>query len=120
MARRYEIPAWILASWAMVLVLVGPDAARAQQEPAVQSGVQYLRAHYAGKSAGESAMIALGLLKAEVPPSDPAVQACIAKIRTRFTSSAYQPGDGGRSRDLRGDRRRCWRSRTWTPCRTGR
>jgi hypothetical protein len=96
MARCFEIAAWILASWAMVLVLVGPDSARAQQEPAVQNGVQYLKAHYVGKPTGESAMIALGLLKAEVPPSDPAIQACIAKIRARFTSSDYRPemGDG--------------------------
>jgi hypothetical protein len=96
MARRYEIPAWMLASWAMILVLVGSDTARAQQEPAVQNGVQYLRAHFGGKPSGESAMIALGLLKAEVPPSDPAIQACIAKILSRFTSSEYKPelGDG--------------------------
>jgi hypothetical protein len=96
MPRRYEIAAWILASWAMILVLVGPNAARAQQEPAVQSGVQFLKGRFAGKPTGESAMIALGLLKAEVPPSDPAIQACITKIRTRFLSSDYKPemGDG--------------------------
>ena len=37
------------------------------------SGVQYLKGHYNGRPVGEMAMIALGLLKAEVPHSDPAV-----------------------------------------------
>ena len=54
----------------MVFHSVSPEAARAQQEPAVENGVRFLRGHYAGKQAGESAMIALGLLKAEVPHSD--------------------------------------------------
>ena len=46
---------------------------------------------YVGRPTGETAMIVLGPLKAEVPPTDPAVQACIAKLRTRFTSSSYEP-----------------------------
>jgi hypothetical protein len=36
-------------------------------------------------------MIALGLMKAEVPSSDPAVQACLNRVRGRFSSSAYDP-----------------------------
>ena len=68
-----------------------PGAAGADQERGVLSGVQYLKGHYAGKPAGETSMIALALLKAEVPPSDPVLQACIATLRTRFTSSSYEP-----------------------------
>ena len=52
-----------------------------QQEQAVLAGVQFLRGHYANKQSGESAMIALALLKAEVPPTDPAVAGCLARCR---------------------------------------
>jgi hypothetical protein len=68
-----------------------PGAAVADQERAVQSGIQYLRAHFANKPAGETSMIALALLKAEVPPTDPVLQSCIATLRTRFNSSSYEP-----------------------------
>ncbi len=68
-----------------------PRAAVADQDRAVLTGVQYLQGHAAGRSAGETAMIALALLKAEVPPTDSVLQACIAKLRTRFSSSAYEP-----------------------------
>lgn len=91
MARRFKIAASIPGGLVMILALVGADPARAQQEPAVQTGVQYLRGHFTGKPAGESAMIALGLLKAEVPHTDQAIQACVAKILGRFSSSEYKP-----------------------------
>ena len=77
-------------------------AAVADQERAVLAGVQYLKGRYVGRPTGESAMIALGLLKAEVPPTDPAVQACVAKLRTRFTSSCYEPELCRRDGHLRG------------------
>jgi HEAT repeats len=87
---------WIRLVGIVVPLLGSSEYARAQQEPAVETGVRFLRARYAGKPAGESAMIALGLLKAEVPHADPAVQACISKIRSRFSSGGYNPemGDG--------------------------
>jgi hypothetical protein len=78
--------------WVVAFILALPGAVRAQQrDAAVLSGVQYLRAHATGQPTGESAMIALALLKAEVPAADPVLQACVAKIRARFTSSAYSP-----------------------------
>ena len=73
------------------MVLATSGSAFAQQEPAVLSGVQYLKGHHNGRMVGEMAMIALGLLKAEVPHSDPALQACVSAIRARFDGSAYQP-----------------------------
>jgi hypothetical protein len=78
------------------VVLIGPCAgpARAQQESAVLGGVRFLRGHAASQRPGESAMIALALLKAEVPAGDPAVAACLAKVRARFTSSEYAPERG--------------------------
>ncbi len=36
-------------------------------------------------------MIALALVKAEVPASDPVLQGCLTRLRSRFTSSAYLP-----------------------------
>ncbi len=59
-------------------------------------GVQYLRAHLAA-DAGHGAMIALALMKADVPHSDPAVQKSMSLIRGRFDSGGvYSPamGDG--------------------------
>jgi hypothetical protein len=63
----------------------------AQQEPAVMSGIQYLRKNYRNNATGQSAMIALAMIKAEVPASDPDLQAYLAKIRARFSSSSFTP-----------------------------
>jgi hypothetical protein len=81
---------------AVILGLVPNMAqpARAQQEPAVASGVQYLRsvaAAKAGSAVGESAMIALALIKADTPKGDPVLSGLIATIRKQFTSSGYRP-----------------------------
>jgi hypothetical protein len=83
------------AVFTAIVVLAGSRVSSAQQDPAVLSGVQYLKGHYASKRVGESAMIALALLKAELPPNDPALLACLATVRSRFTTSTYEP-------DLRG------------------
>jgi hypothetical protein len=91
MARRFAISAWIECSLVVILTLAGADRAGAQQEPAVLTGVQYLAGHYDARPSGESAMIALALLKAEVPPTNQTIQACLSKVRARFTSSEYQP-----------------------------
>ncbi|MFI5458760.1 MAG: hypothetical protein ACHRXM_25310 [Isosphaerales bacterium] len=95
MMRRDSTPFWILIPLGVVVALLAPGSVAAQQERAVLSGVQYLKGH-AGAPAGQSAMIALALMKAEVPHSDPVVQACLAKVRSRFTTSSYEPelGDG--------------------------
>jgi hypothetical protein len=93
MVRREKSLRWVALFCGVLVALAYPGVAFAQQEqePAVLSGVQYLRSHYVGRNAGEMAMIALAFLKAEVPPDDPALQACVAAIRARFSSSAYQP-----------------------------
>ena len=84
-----------IACFCLAAVAPGlPRASMADQEPAVLSAVQFLKGRSAGRSTGETAMIALALLKAEVPPDDPVLQACIAKLRTRFTSNSYQPEMG--------------------------
>jgi hypothetical protein len=89
---RHEMSVrWFVLFCGAIVAAVSSRAALAQQEPSVISAVQYLKAHYGGKSTGETSMIALGLLKADVPPSDPVLQACVAKIKARFSSSAYEP-----------------------------
>jgi Prenyltransferase and squalene oxidase repeat len=80
-----------IAAYLGLLALVWSGAAVAQQDPAVQRGVQFLRAHAGTKNTGESAMMALGLLKAEVPATDGGVQACVAKIKARFEATSYKP-----------------------------
>jgi len=93
MIRLDAIPAWMLVPLGMVVALFSAGSAAAQQEPAVLKGVDYLRTH-AGADAGHSAMIALGLMKAEVPHSDPAVQGCLNRVRSQFTTSSYSPAMG--------------------------
>ena len=80
-----------------MLAAASTRPARAQQEPAVLSAVQYLRNNHANRQVGETAMVALGLLKAETPADDPAVAACLEKIRSRFQSGGYQPERSGGS-----------------------
>ena len=73
------------------LVLAASGLAFAQQDPPVLSAVQFLKGRAGNRQVGEMAMIALGLIKAEVPHSDPALQTCLASIRSRFTGSEYAP-----------------------------
>ncbi len=40
-------------------------------------------------------MIALAMLKADTPNTDPVLASCIARIQKRFTSSAYAPEKTG-------------------------
>ncbi|MGO9468378.1 MAG: HEAT repeat domain-containing protein [Isosphaeraceae bacterium] len=63
----------------------------AQQERAVLSGIQYLRTHHRSQPTGDSAMVALGMIKAELPANDPDLMACVAKIQARLTTSTYEP-----------------------------
>ena len=49
----------------------------------MNSAVAYLK-RSTGRPPGESAMIAMALMKAEVPHNDPSVQACMNQVRTRF------------------------------------
>jgi len=73
------------------IVLAANGSAFAQQDPAVLSGIQYLRKYIRGQATGQTAMIALAMIKAEVPATDPDLQACMARIRARFSSSAFEP-----------------------------
>jgi hypothetical protein len=88
MSRYRFFQSWLLTS---CLGLLPAVSAFGQQDRAVLSGVQFLRSRAAGQQVGESAMIALALLKADTPKTDPVVASCIATIRQRFSSSGYSP-----------------------------
>ncbi len=59
------------------------------------SGLQYLRSTPPNKQVGETAMIALALIKCDTPKSDPVLSSCIATIQKRFTGSGYAPQRSG-------------------------
>ncbi len=67
---------------------------RAEQDQAALRGIGFLRGHFANQRVGESALIGLAMLKAEVPPTDSAVAACAAKVLQRF-SGGYAPERSG-------------------------
>jgi hypothetical protein len=91
MSRRVRGLARILIWCLGAFALTYPGDLRAEEDRAVLAGVQYLKAHAGYRSCGETAMIALALVKAEVPPSDSVLQGCLARLRTRFSGSAYLP-----------------------------
>jgi hypothetical protein len=72
-------------------LLEGSGTARAQQDPAVLKGVQYLRGHSISMGAGESGLAALAMIKAEVPTSDPDLTKVINRLRGKCQSGSYQP-----------------------------
>jgi hypothetical protein len=76
---------------------LGPGVARADNDPAVQRGIEFLRRQAGVHQVGESAMMALAMLKADVPPGDPALAACLNKVRARFSSGIYNPERRGGS-----------------------
>src|SRR4051794_3982901 len=85
----------------MVLALALPTtAARADPPPgaggaAVAKGLEDLRQHGAQERVGEAAPAAPAMIKARTRPSDPALEACVAKVRERFDGSQYRPDRSG-------------------------
>ena len=88
----------VAVGWRGIVAALGLFAsapARAANDPAVERGVQFLKSHAPGAKVGEAALGALAMLKAEVPPGDPAISACLAKVRARFTSGGYSAEQTG-------------------------
>jgi hypothetical protein len=80
--------------WVASILLVAhcvAAVAHADNDPAVLRGLQFLRSKAGGAQVGESALIALALLKSDFPAGDPTVAQCIAKVRTRCSSGVYNP-----------------------------
>jgi hypothetical protein len=101
----------------IVLALAG-GSVRAESDPAVRRGLHYFRGRASTMQVGESALIAMALLKAEVPLTDAALNACLSKVRARFTSSGFSPErSGGRTFTRRRSSR--WPWPTSTPRRGG-
>ncbi len=65
--------------------------ARADNDPILARAVQYLRANCRGLPPGDSALVALALIKADVRKDDEALQACVASVMSHFSSSGYTP-----------------------------
>ncbi len=63
----------------------------AENDPVVLKGVQFLRGQAGASGTGETALIALAMLKAEVPTTDASLSACLNKLRARISSRGYEP-----------------------------
>jgi hypothetical protein len=89
--------AWKLGPIVLAGLFALSEAPRvcADDDPTVVRGVQYLRGHAGGSQIGETALIALAMLKADVPADDPALAGCISKLRARFASGGYKPERSG-------------------------
>jgi hypothetical protein len=81
---------------AAFLAPVGGSTARGASEPAVDRGIQFLKGQV-GAQTGETALMALAMLKSDVPPTDPALTRCIEVIRQRCSSGVYVPERRGGS-----------------------
>ena len=84
-----------LLALVVLAALTDPWSARGQQDPIVDRGVQYLRGASMSSQAGETALMALALIKAEVPTTDASIQRALALILKRFETSAYTPERNG-------------------------
>jgi hypothetical protein len=76
-----------------IVCLTATARVRAQQVPAVQRAVAYLHGHVGpAAGAGENALAALAMVKADVPRDDPALVTAVRTIEARFTSGGvYNP-----------------------------
>lgn len=91
------VPARLFLLGVLGYVALAPAFGRGQeaQPPAVIRGVQYLRGAVNALDTGESALVGLALIKADLPPGDPAVQTVLRKVMTRFSGSTYTPERSG-------------------------
>ncbi|MFO0909624.1 MAG: hypothetical protein U0794_14920 [Isosphaeraceae bacterium] len=89
--RTVRVSISVLATaWFLAIPLQG--RAQAQADPTVARGTAYLRSQVRTQSqVGETALIALALLKADAPKTDPDLAACVERIRGCFKSSVYEP-----------------------------
>jgi hypothetical protein len=81
---------------ASIASLGGPSAL-GQSDPIVERGVQYLKGAFGAGQTGETALMALALIKAEVPATDVSLKRAIGVIMKRFSESSYSPERTGGS-----------------------
>jgi hypothetical protein len=75
---------------ALVASLGGPSAL-GQFDPIAERGVQFLKASTGAGGTGETALMTLALIKAEVPATDVSLKRGLAVIMKRFEESSYNP-----------------------------
>ncbi len=90
-----RIPLMIFGLMATLTLGTVTPAAFGQLDPIAEKGVQFLRQATGGGQVGETALMTLALVKAEVPASDVAMQRGLARILGRFQSSNYTPERSG-------------------------
>jgi hypothetical protein len=100
------MPPSLRRSLRFVLLLLGSTAglghppALGQFDPIVEKGVQYLRTAVGNPQSGqvgETALMALALVKADVPATDTALKRAVNLIMKRFAESDYKPERSGGS-----------------------
>ena len=69
----------------------GAGSVRAQQDPSVLKGLQYLRSRVGMVGAGESGLAALAMIKSDVPVNDPDLVKTINRLRAKFSNGIYSP-----------------------------
>ena len=104
MLRRQPRVSRIVSCCLGALGLFLPAVALAEEDRAVAAGVQYLKAHAASRPTGETAMIALGLVKAE----STRLRSCLAGMPGQDPDAIHErrlfAGDGTGTRHVRGGR----------------
>ena len=73
----------------ILLATFGLSTARGQSDPVVARAIPFLKGNAGSSGAGETALVALAMIKAEVPATDPALARAVGVILNRFSSSAY-------------------------------
>jgi hypothetical protein len=81
----------VIAVLSAAAVAVAAPPGRADDDPTVARGVQYLKARAGGSGVGETALMTVAMIKAGVPLSDPAVTGAISRLKRQFTTSSYTP-----------------------------
>ena len=92
--------AWRPVGIALLAFLAAvPSASAAGIEgPAVARAVDFLRGRAGGQGVGETALLGLALVKAELPPNDPAIQTAVARVFRSFPDGkTYYPERRGGS-----------------------
>src|SRR3954447_9214571 len=78
------------------LVFAPPGAAQPPQQTAAETaaitrGAGLLRGRAGSGRVGEGALMALALIKGDVPAKDPALEALLARVRRQVSGSVYTP-----------------------------
>jgi hypothetical protein len=85
------MPRLLVLTAALAGVAAVGKVAAGEVDPLVPRAVQLLKSQATSLGTGESALVAIALIKADVPTSDPALAQCLGKARARFATAGYAP-----------------------------